>query len=73
MALSINPEDPQCLALLLPEPAARRQPELTLEWNFDFKPPNSNTVGRAWSMSPPFAAYWYPRIGVYDDISGWDR
>ncbi|MCB0550145.1 MAG: M1 family metallopeptidase, partial [Phaeodactylibacter sp.] len=67
-------EDPTNAWLLLPEPLLPGASlELTLEWNFELQTSKLEHREGMVDESALFAAYWYPRIGVYDDISGWDR
>ena len=67
-------EDPTNAWLPLPEPLLPgKSLQLKLEWNYELQ---TSTLEHREGMvdeTALFAAYWYPRIAVYDDISGWDR
>lgn len=66
--------DPTNAWLPLPEPllpgASLR---LELEWNYELQTSTREHREGMVDETALFAAYWYPRIAVYDDISGWDR
>jgi len=47
--------------------------KLTFKWHVDLAQ-HTNQVGREGAIDDTtfFIAYWYPRVAVYDDTSGWD-
>lgn len=44
---------------------------ITVDWETELPPVYENRIG-AYDSSSAFMGYWYPQIGVYDDIDGWD-
>ena len=59
-------------ALRLPSPLAPHDSiKLTIAWSYEISK-QSNREGMIDSTTY-FFAYFYPRISVYDDVSGWDR
>lgn len=41
-------------------------------WKFHIPEISRNRMGN-YGEGKIYVAYWYPQVGVYDDISGWDR
>ncbi len=67
-------EDPTNAWLSLPEPLLPgADVRVELEWNYQLQTSRREHREGMVDESALFAAYWYPRIAVYDDISGWDR
>ncbi|MCB0581903.1 MAG: M1 family metallopeptidase [Phaeodactylibacter sp.] len=67
-------EDPTNAWLSLPAPLLPGAGlQLELEWNYQLQTSKLEHREGMVDESALFAAYWYPRIAVYDDISGWDR
>lgn len=47
---------------------------LKVESQWQYTIPNISQIrGGAYDASSFFVSYWYPRIAVYDDLSGWDK
>lgn len=67
-------EDPTNAWIDLPTPL---QPgasiNLEIRWHYTLQTSKSDHREGMVDDSALFCAYWYPRIGVYDDITGWDR
>lgn len=45
---------------------------LDLKWTTEMPSTYVNRIG-AYDSNSAFVGYWYPQIGRYDDIDGWDR
>jgi hypothetical protein len=65
--------DPTNAWLALPQPLASGQ-SVQLEWEWSYRLQRSQGHHREGMVDEgsAFCAYWYPRIAVYDDLSGWD-
>lgn len=46
--------------------------DLEVSWSFVLPLEYKNRIG-AYDSTSAFIGYWYPQIGVYDDLSGWDK
>ncbi|MCO6478789.1 MAG: M1 family metallopeptidase [Phaeodactylibacter sp.] len=67
-------EDPTNAWLSLPEPLLPgADVRVELEWNYQLQTSRREHREGMVDESALFAGYWYPRIAVYDEISGWDR
>lgn len=67
-------QDPTNAWLSLPVPLLPGSSvQLELEWNYQLQTSRLEHREGMVDASALFAGYWYPRIAVYDDISGWDR
>lgn len=67
-------EDPTNAWLPLPEPLPPGASlQLSLEWSYQLQASSREHREGMVDETALFAAYWYPRVAVYDDISGWDR
>jgi len=76
----INLENPDSIKtystfieVLLPNPITPHGSILiSVDWNTQLPLIYENRIG-AYDSNSAFMGYWYPQIGVYDDIDGWDR
>jgi len=60
------------LIIKLPEPIAPKTSSvIKVKWNFTI-PSGTNIRMGTYDSTSFFAGLWFPRIAVYDDISGWD-
>lgn len=55
----------------LPEPLSSRE-TLTLDIDWALNIPETTIRMGAYDSTAFYLAYWYPQVGVYDDVFGWD-